>query len=67
MKQQHPKLYTLSQQQQATVAMMWTGQGWNLYLRRHLNGLEFRRITDFYNSVARFNNLTEEVDRPEWN
>ncbi|KAG5607826.1 hypothetical protein H5410_029318 [Solanum commersonii] len=47
MKQQHPELYTLSQQQQATVAMM--------------------RITEFYNSVARFNNLTKEVDRLEWN
>ncbi|WMV33010.1 hypothetical protein MTR67_026395 [Solanum verrucosum] len=47
--------------------MMWTGQGWNLYLRRYLNDWEIGRITEFYNSVARFNNLTEEVDRLEWN
>ena len=59
MKQQHPELYILSQQQEATVAMMWTGQGWNLYLRTYLNDWEIGRITEFYNTVARYNNLTD--------
>lgn len=36
MKQQ-PELIALSKQQHATVSMMWTGQGWNLFLRIHLN------------------------------
>ena len=67
MKQQHPELYTLSQQQEATVAMMWTGQGWHRYLRRYLNDWEIGRITEFYNSVASFNNLNDELDRLEWN
>ena len=46
---------------------MWTGQGWNLYLRTYLNDWEIGRITEFYNSVASFNNLTDEVGRLEWN
>ena len=46
---------------------MWTGQGWNLYLRTYLNDWEIGRITEFYNSVASFNNLTDEVDRLELN
>ncbi|WMV23794.1 hypothetical protein MTR67_017179 [Solanum verrucosum] len=67
MKQQHPELFALSQQQHATVAMMWTGQGWNLFLRRHLNDWEMKRIAEFYNSVADFNNLNGGEDRLEWN
>ena len=37
LKQLFLDLYTLSYQQNATVADMWTGQGWNLHLRRNLN------------------------------
>ncbi|KAG5609302.1 hypothetical protein H5410_020583 [Solanum commersonii] len=51
MKQQHPELFALSQQQHTTVSMMWTGQAWNLFLRRHLNDWETKRIAEFYNST----------------
>lgn len=50
MKQQHPELFTLSQQQQAT-----NGCGldtWNLFLRRYLNDWEMGRIAEFYNYIV---------------
>ncbi|WMV23798.1 hypothetical protein MTR67_017183 [Solanum verrucosum] len=42
-------------------------EGWNLFLRRHLNDWEMKRIAKFYNSVAGFNNLNGGEDRLEWN
>ncbi|XP_060182974.1 uncharacterized protein LOC132612920 [Lycium barbarum] len=59
----YPDLYTLCQLQQATIAEIWTGQGWNLHLRRNW---EMTRIAAFYNTVAHFNNLTGERDTLEW-
>ena len=46
MKQLHPELFTLCQHQQAIVATMWTGQGWNLFLRRNLR---IGRLTKWQN------------------
>ncbi|KAG5593819.1 hypothetical protein H5410_035051 [Solanum commersonii] len=61
-----PDLHLLSFQQQATVAEMWTGQGWNLHLRRNLNDWEVERIGALYNTLASFNNLTGEEDTAIW-
>jgi len=66
MKQLHLELYVLCQQQQATVATMWTGQGWNLFLRRHLNDWEIEKVIALQNSVDNFSNLTEEKDSLVW-
>lgn len=66
MKQQHPEFFTLSQQQHATVAMMWTGHGWNLFLRRHLNDWEMEKVAEFYNSVAGFNKLNGGENILKW-
>ncbi|XP_060216840.1 uncharacterized protein LOC132644271 [Lycium barbarum] len=66
LKQLYPDLYTLCLQQQATVAELWTGQGWNLHLRRHLNDWEMERIAAFYSTVDQFNNLTGERDTMVW-
>uniref|UniRef100_M1A3E7 Uncharacterized protein n=1 Tax=Solanum tuberosum TaxID=4113 RepID=M1A3E7_SOLTU len=62
MKQLHPELYMLCQQKQATVATMWIGQGWNLFLRRHLNDWEIEKVIALQNSVDNFSDLTEEKD-----
>ncbi|WMV41818.1 hypothetical protein MTR67_035203 [Solanum verrucosum] len=59
----YPALLSLCQQQQATVAAMWTGQAWNVQLRRHLNDREMEIIASFHNTMAEFNNLTMEGDR----
>jgi len=66
LKQLFPDLHLLSLQQQATVAEMWTGQGWNLHLRRNLNDWEVERIGALYNTLASFNNLTGEEDTAIW-
>ncbi|XP_060190615.1 uncharacterized protein LOC132619869 [Lycium barbarum] len=66
LKQLYPDLYTLCFQQQATVAELWTRQGWNLHLRRHLNDWEMERIAAFYSTVDQFNNLIGERDTMVW-
>ena len=59
-------LYTLSFQQNATVAEMWTGQGWNLHLRRNLNDWEMGNIVAFYDTMGQFRNMTREEDKVVW-
>ncbi|WMV49343.1 hypothetical protein MTR67_042728 [Solanum verrucosum] len=58
--QTFPELYNLCQAQDATVAELWTGQGWNLRLRRNLNDWEVNVTADFQNTVPQNLNLTEE-------
>lgn len=60
MKQAHPALFTLYQLQQATVATMWTGHGWNLGLRRQLYDCEIGNVTELLNSLTAHTNLDEE-------
>ncbi|WMV22465.1 hypothetical protein MTR67_015850 [Solanum verrucosum] len=43
----------------ATVATMWTEQGWNLFLRRNLQDWEIDKVAEFQDSVGSFSNLTE--------
>ncbi|XP_047258787.1 uncharacterized protein LOC124890986, partial [Capsicum annuum] len=57
-----PDLYNLCQLQQATVAELWTGQGWNLHFRRNLNDWEISWIAEFYVTIAQINNLSGEED-----
>ncbi|KAK6791693.1 hypothetical protein RDI58_010774 [Solanum bulbocastanum] len=45
---------------------MWTGQGWNLFLRRNLRDWEIDKVADFQDSVASFSNLTERKDLLIW-
>ncbi|WMV25830.1 hypothetical protein MTR67_019215 [Solanum verrucosum] len=66
MKQLHPELFILCQHQQATVATMWTGQGWNLFLRRNLQDWEIDEVAEFQDSVGSFSNLTEKKDLLVW-
>ena len=66
LKQLFPDLYTLSFQQNATVAEMWTGQGWNLHRRRNLNDWEIGNIVAFHDTMAQFSNLTREEDKVVW-
>lgn len=66
MKQLHPELFILCQHQQATVATMWTGQGWNLFLSRNLDDREIDKVAEFQDSVGSFNNLTEKEDLLIW-
>ena len=63
---QFPVLHNLFILQQATVAEMGTGQGWNLHLRRNLNDWQVDRIATFYTIMDRFNNLSEERDTIVW-
>ncbi|WMV38316.1 hypothetical protein MTR67_031701 [Solanum verrucosum] len=64
--QTFPELYNLSQAQDATVAELWTGPGWNLHLRRNLNDWEMTFVAAFLNTVPQNLNLTEERDSLVW-
>ncbi|WMV14734.1 hypothetical protein MTR67_008119 [Solanum verrucosum] len=66
LKQFFPDLYTLSLQQNATVAEMWTRQGWNLHLRSNLNDWEMGNIVAFHDTMAQFSNLTRKEDKVVW-
>ena len=44
-----PVLHSLSQGQEATV--LWTGQGWNLFLRRGLNDWEMTTVSRFHDTM----------------
>lgn len=66
LKQQFPDQYILCLQQQATVAEMWTGQGWDLNFRRNLNDWEVGRVAGFLKILACFANLSAEKDQMVW-
>ncbi|WMV14448.1 hypothetical protein MTR67_007833 [Solanum verrucosum] len=66
LKHAFPVLHSLSQGQEATVAELWTGQGWNLGLRRGLNDWEMTTIARFHDTMQMATNLTGEEDRLVW-
>ncbi|KAG5616947.1 hypothetical protein H5410_016771 [Solanum commersonii] len=37
----------------------WTGQGWNLFLRRNLHDWEIDKVAEFQDTVGSFSNLAE--------
>jgi len=52
-----PDIHNLVLQQQSTIADLWTPQGWNFVFRRHLNGWEIPRVTNFFRSIDQFSGL----------
>ncbi|MDV3188705.1 MAG: hypothetical protein Q8834_02660, partial [Candidatus Phytoplasma australasiaticum] len=66
LKQIFPELFSLSLQPRATIFDLWTGQGWNLNLRRNLNDWELADIEAFHNTMAGFSNMNAEEDRVIW-
>ncbi|WMV32616.1 hypothetical protein MTR67_026001, partial [Solanum verrucosum] len=61
-----PNLFILSLQQMATVAQVWTPQGWDLILRRALNDWEISRVVGLLQVLNPFPGVTEGPDRPIW-
>lgn len=61
-----PEFYALSRLPKATVEELWTGQGWNLQLRRHLNDWELGDIEAFHKTMAELNKLTASEDKAVW-
>lgn len=61
-----PDLFLLSQQTRATIAQMWSIQGWNFNFRRALNDWEVQRVADFLMVINDFNGTTNAPDRPVW-
>lgn len=49
-----PDIFALAQHQHRTIAKMWTQQGWDLVLRRHLNDWEIPRVTELYKYLENF-------------
>lgn len=48
------------------MATKWTVQGWNLFLRGHLNDWKIEKVIALQNSVDNVSNLTEEKDSLVW-
>ncbi|KAG5569606.1 hypothetical protein H5410_059372 [Solanum commersonii] len=59
-------IYTLNQQQRATVAEVWSNQGWNLSFRRPFNDREILRLVEFYSKLEQFKETSTDQDRLEW-
>jgi len=61
-----PDLFILSLQQMATVAQVWTPQGWDLIFRRALNDWEISRVAGLLQVLNPFPGVTEGPDSPIW-
>ncbi|OIT06900.1 clip-associated protein [Nicotiana attenuata] len=61
-----PDIFTLNQQQGATVKEVWGIEGWNLTFRRLLQGWELTTITEFYNTLEQCGGLQEGEDTLVW-
>ncbi|WMV43211.1 hypothetical protein MTR67_036596 [Solanum verrucosum] len=59
-------IYTLNQQQRATVAEVWSNQGWNLSFRRPFNDWEILRLVEFFSKLEQFKGTSTDQDRLEW-
>ncbi|XP_070006138.1 uncharacterized protein [Nicotiana sylvestris] len=66
LKQPFPDIYLLNQQQEATVAEVWTNQGWTLTFRRLLNDWEINKLIEFYKNLERFKVTSTAEDRVTW-
>ena len=55
-----------NQQQRATVAEMWSNQGWNLSFRRPLNDCEIQRLVEFYKVLGQFKGTIDAQDHLVW-
>lgn len=59
-------IYTLNQQKRATVAEVWSEQGWNLSFRRPFNDWDIPRLIDFIKKLEQFKGTSNNQDRLEW-
>nr|XP_016497204.1 PREDICTED: uncharacterized protein LOC107816041 [Nicotiana tabacum] len=63
LKEAFPDLFTTVQQPQATVAEVWSTQGWNVTFRRFPNDWEVTRVIEFYKLLDGFKGITKEEER----
>ncbi|KAG5593354.1 hypothetical protein H5410_043868 [Solanum commersonii] len=70
LKRLFPIIFSLNQQQDATIGEVWDGSWLDLSFRRHLNDWEIDNLAKFYNTLNLFkgpssqeDNLTWEVDK----
>jgi len=61
-----PHLYTLSLQSNATVAQVWSQQGWDLIFRRALNDWEIEEIAKLLEVLNNFPGTSPRSDKPIW-
>ncbi|XP_049372092.1 uncharacterized protein LOC125837001 [Solanum verrucosum] len=61
-----PDVFILNQQQRATVAEVWSNQGWNLSFRRPFNDWEIQRVVEFYRTLEQFRGGNTVQDCLEW-
>ncbi|KAG5608144.1 hypothetical protein H5410_019425 [Solanum commersonii] len=54
LKQLYPDIYSLNQQQNSTIEMVWDEQGWNLSFRRALTDWEIDRLASFFGALEQF-------------
>ena len=61
-----PDVFILNQQERATVAEVWSNQGWNLRFRRPFNDWEIQRVVEFYRTLEQFREGNNVQDCLEW-
>ncbi|WMV14116.1 hypothetical protein MTR67_007501 [Solanum verrucosum] len=61
-----PNLYTLSLQRSATVAQVWSQQGWNLVFRRALNDWEIEDVARLLEVLNTPPAISQRKDEPIW-
>lgn len=61
-----PDIFTLNQQQRATMKDVWGFQVWNLTFRRLLQDWELPKIAEFYNTLDQGRGLQEGEDTLSW-
>lgn len=61
-----PNLYTLSLQRSATVAQVWSQQGWNLVFRRALNDWEIEDVARLLEVLNTPPAISQRKDKPIW-
>lgn len=58
-----PELNIISQQQTATVAQVWSPQGWDLIFRRVLNDWEVDKVAGLLLALNEFPGISTELDK----
>jgi len=61
-----PHLYTLSLQNNDTVAQVWSQNGWNLLFRRAFNDWEIEEVAMLLGVLNNFPGTSESSDKPVW-
>lgn len=66
LKQLYPDIYSINQQQNSTIEMVWGEQGWNLSFRRALNDWEIDRLASFFGTLEQFKGTSTDADCLIW-